>query len=57
LWQGGELYFNPELDQGFGIGSTMGLAGFPNGEAQKAGSVAIQTCGIKCIFDRANSVE
>ena len=38
LWEGGELYFNPELDQGFGIGGTLGLAGFPNGEAQKAGA-------------------
>ena len=38
LWQGGEFYFNPELAQGFGLNSTLGLAGFPNGEAQKAGS-------------------
>jgi high affinity Mn2+ porin len=38
LWEGGELYFNPELDQGFGLGGTQGLAGFPNGEAQKAGA-------------------
>lgn len=37
LWEGGELYFNPELNQGFGIGSTLGLAGFSNGEAQKGG--------------------
>jgi len=38
LWDGGEFYFNPELDQGFGLASTFGLAGFPNGEAEKAGS-------------------
>jgi high affinity Mn2+ porin len=38
LWEGGELYFNPELSQGFGIGGTLGLAGFPNGEAQKGGA-------------------
>lgn len=38
LWDGGEFYFNPELAQGFGIGSTLGLAGFSNGEAQKGGS-------------------
>ena len=38
LWQGGEFYFDPELAQGFGINSTLGLAGFPNGEAQKAGA-------------------
>ena len=38
LWNGGEFYFNPELAQGFGLNSTLGLAGFPNGEAQKAGA-------------------
>jgi high affinity Mn2+ porin len=38
LWEGGEFYFNPELAQGFGINGTLGLAGFPNGEAQKAGA-------------------
>jgi high affinity Mn2+ porin len=38
LWQGGEFYFNPELAQGFGIGQTLGLAGFANGEAQKGGA-------------------
>jgi high affinity Mn2+ porin len=38
LWQGGEFYFDPELAQGFGLNGTIGLAGFPNGEAQKAGA-------------------
>ena len=37
LWEGGEVYLNPELAQGFGLASTLGLAGFSNGEAQKAG--------------------
>jgi high affinity Mn2+ porin len=36
LWQGGELYYNPELLQGFGLSDTVGAAGFPNGEAQKS---------------------
>ena len=36
LWQGGELYFNPELLQGFGVANTTGAGGFPNGEAQKS---------------------
>jgi len=36
LWQGGEVYFNPELLQGFGLNNTVGVAGFPNGEAQKS---------------------
>ena len=36
LWDGGELYYNPELLQGFGLHDTSGAAGFPNGEAQKS---------------------
>ena len=36
LWQGGEVYYNPELLQGFGLNDTVGVAGFPNGEAQKS---------------------
>jgi len=36
LWEGGELYYNPELLQGFGLAQTQGAAGFPNGEAQRA---------------------
>lgn len=39
LWDGGEFYFNPELAQGFGLNNTLGIAGFPNGEAQKGGAV------------------
>jgi high affinity Mn2+ porin len=38
LWEGGELYFDPELTQGFGINGALGVAGFTNGEAQKAGA-------------------
>lgn len=38
LWDGGEFYFNPELAQGSGLNGTLGLAGFSNGEAQKAGA-------------------
>lgn len=38
LWEGGEIYFNPELAQGFGLAGTLGLGGFSNGEAQKAGA-------------------
>jgi len=36
VWDGGELYYNPELLQGFGLSSTVGAGGFPNGEAQKS---------------------
>ena len=36
LWEGGEVYYNPELLQGFGLSDTVGVAGFPSGEAQKS---------------------
>ena len=36
LWEGGEVYYNPELLQGFGLSDTVGLAGFASGEAQKS---------------------
>lgn len=31
---------NPEIDQGFGMSSTLGVAGFPSGEAYKIGAAA-----------------
>jgi high affinity Mn2+ porin len=37
-WQGAELWVNPEVDQGFGLSDTLGVAGFPSGEAYKVGS-------------------
>jgi high affinity Mn2+ porin len=39
LWDGGALYVNPEIDQGFGLTDTVGAAGFPSGEAYKVGAV------------------
>ena len=36
LWDGAELFYNPEILQGHGLSSTLGIAGFPNGEAVKA---------------------
>ena len=34
----GELWINPEVDQGFGLSNTQGIAGFPSGEAYKVGA-------------------
>lgn len=39
LLPGTELYFNPEVFQGFGLAQTHGLGGFSNGEAQKGGNL------------------
>jgi len=38
LWQGAELWINAEIDQGFGLTGTLGIAGFPSGEAYKVGA-------------------
>lgn len=37
LWSGAEAWVNPEIDQGFGLDNTLGVAGFPSGEAYKVG--------------------
>jgi high affinity Mn2+ porin len=38
LWQGAEAWINPEIDQGFGLSNTLGVAGFTSGEAYKVGA-------------------
>ena len=37
LWSGSEIWASPEIDQGFGLDDTLGVAGFPSGEAYKVG--------------------
>jgi high affinity Mn2+ porin len=36
-WAGAEAWVNPEVNQGFGLSNTEGVAGFPNGEGAKVG--------------------
>ncbi len=45
-WDGGEFWVNPEVDQGFGLSDTFGVAGYPSGEAYKEGrgSIPISSC-------------
>jgi len=38
LWQGGLLYFTPEVAGGSGLSGTHGTAGFPNGEIYRVSS-------------------
>jgi high affinity Mn2+ porin len=38
LWEGAQLWINPEIDQGFGLSDTLGIAGFTSGEAYKVGA-------------------
>ena len=37
LWNGGAFYLNPEIDEGYGLSSTLGIAGYPSGESYKLG--------------------
>ena len=36
-WRGAEIWVDPEIDQGFGLSGTFGVAGFPSAEAYKVG--------------------
>ena len=38
LWTGAEFYADAEVDQGYGLSTTLGVAGFPSGEAYKVGA-------------------
>jgi high affinity Mn2+ porin len=55
VWDGGEIYVNPEIDQGFGLSDTLGVAGFPSGEAYKVGKdapyVRLQRLFFRQTFD------
>ena len=55
LWQGAELWIDPEIDQGFGLSNTEGVAGFPSGAAFKIGASVpyprIQRTFIRQIID------
>jgi len=37
VWSGAEFWVSPEVDQGFGLSNTYGIAAFPSGEAYKVG--------------------
>lgn len=37
IWTDAEIWLNPEIDQGFGLDNTLGVAGFPSAEAYKVG--------------------
>jgi high affinity Mn2+ porin len=61
LWDGGEAYVNPEIDQGFGLSNTLGVAGFTSGEAYKVGAsdpyIRLQRLFFRQTFDLGGDVE
>lgn len=54
-WMGGEIWADPEVDQGFGLSNTFGIAAFPSGEAYKVGSAVpyfrLQRLFLRQTFD------
>ncbi|WEK02112.1 MAG: carbohydrate porin [Candidatus Sphingomonas phytovorans] len=60
-WKGAEIWVNPEIDQGFGLSDTLGVAGFPSAEAYKVGRKApyfrLQRAFFRQTVDLGGSVE
>ena len=47
-WPGAEIWINPEVDQGFGLGNSFGVAGYVSGEAYKLGQNDLTTgCRVR----------
>ncbi len=40
VWEGGAVYLNPEVDEGYGLHNALGAAAYPDGIAQKIGHAA-----------------
>ena len=61
LWVGSEIWINPEIDQGFGLSDTLGIAGFPSGEAYKVGKktpyLRLQRLFLRQTFNLDKNVE
>jgi high affinity Mn2+ porin len=60
-WAGGEIWANPEVDQGFGLRNTLGVAGFPSAEAYKVGKknpyVRLQRLFVRQTIDLGGDTE
>jgi high affinity Mn2+ porin len=52
LWQGAELWVDPEINQGFGLSDTHGIAAFPTGEAFREGAAFPYTRLLQAAFVR-----
>ncbi len=60
-WSGAELWVNPEIDQGFGLSNTLGIAAFPSAEAYKVGAadpyVRVPRLFLRQTFDLGGAVQ
>lgn len=61
LWGGAEIWIQPEIDQGYGLDNTLGVAGFPSGEAYKVGAYhpyfRWQRAFVRQVIDAGNETE
>ena len=61
LWDGAEFWIDPEIDQGFGLSNTLGIAGFTSGEAYKVGNTypyfRIPRAFVRQTFDLGGDAE
>jgi high affinity Mn2+ porin len=61
LWKGAEFWINPEIDQGLGLGNSIGVSAFPNGESFKIGSsqpyAKVQRAFIRQTIDLGGETE
>jgi high affinity Mn2+ porin len=61
LWQGAELWVNPEIDQGFGLNNTFGIADFPTAEAYELGQAIpyakVQRAFVRQTIDRGGETQ
>ena len=60
-WDGGEAWADIEMDQGFGLSNTLGVAAFPSAEAYKVGKSApygrLQRLFFRQTFDLGGEVQ
>ena len=61
LWKSAEVWINPEIDQGYGLNNTLGVAGFTNGEAYKVGfthpHLRVPRAFVRQTFDLGGATE
>ena len=50
-WQGGEVWINPEMDQGFGLSNTLGVAGFAARRTADRVVLTLGKFGVGDVFD------
>lgn len=51
-WEGGAIYFDPELAGGEGFSGVQGIAGFPNGEIPRVGSPSPQVYVARAYYQQ-----